>query len=218
MISHGRQHIPGVISDRSATQIHCTCMVKMALLTVKLLVYSSHLLHCSVPQHRSSEAGERLKELITYTQNSIRFCSSSILGIGYTSVNFLTYGVPFTQVCGRALGYQYGHTDAFRTVNSSNDSYYVEGLSVTHSIPKNHIWTFASWLSKQHKYDGNCPRSHFCGRHAPSFVLCRWRLLLRIRESVVYWWPILWDPQGCTSGAHGHIYNFRQFYFVHNWS
>ena len=157
MISHGRQHIPGIISDRSATQIHCTCMVKMALLTVKLLAYSSHLLHCSVPQHRSSEAGERLKELITYTQNSIRFCSTSISGIGCTSVNFLTYGVPFTQVCGQALA----HTDAFRTVNSSIDSYYVEGLSVTHSIPRNHIWTFASGLSKQRKYDGNCPCSPF---------------------------------------------------------
>ena len=214
MISHGRQHIPGVISDRSATQIHCTCMVKMALLTVKLLAYSSHLLHCCVPQHRSSEAGERLKELITYTQNSIRFCSSSILGIGYTSVNFLTYGVPFTQVCGQALGYQYGHTDAFRTVNSSIDSYYVEGLSVTHIIPRNHIWTFASGESKDRKYDGNCPCSHFCGRHAHSFVgedyLC---------ESGNQWYiddPYCGTHKGVQEGRHGHIYNFRQLYFVHN--
>ena len=94
--------------------------------------------------------------LTYYTQNSTRICSSSILRGGCTSVNFPTFGVPFTKVCGRALGYQYGHIDAFRHgVTSSIDSYYVEGLSVTHGIPRNHIWIFAAGYSKNYSHGGN---------------------------------------------------------------
>ena len=39
---------------------------------------------------------------------------------------FSTNGVSYQHVCGRARGYQKGSTDAFR------DSYYVDGLSITH--------------------------------------------------------------------------------------
>ena len=69
-----------------------------------------------------------------YTQNSTRICSSNIFSRGCTSVNYPTFGVPFTKVCGRALGYQYGHTDAFDN-RVTIDSYYVDGLSVTHGTP-----------------------------------------------------------------------------------
>ena len=82
--------------------------------------------------------------LTYYTQNSTRICSSSISSGGCTSVNFPTFGVPFTKVCGRALGYQYGHIDALHGGSSSIDSQYVEGLSVTHGIQRNHIWTFVA--------------------------------------------------------------------------
>ena len=58
-----------------------------------------------------------------YTQSSTRFCGTSIYSAGCTSVNFSTYGVPFTKVCGRALGYQYGSTDAFHNSGSSIESY-----------------------------------------------------------------------------------------------
>ena len=90
--------------------------------------------------------------LTYYTQSSTRICSSSTSSGGCTSVNFPTFGVPFTKVCGRALGYQYGHTDAFSTGNSSIDSHYVEGLSVTHGTPRNHIWTFAAGGSQDYDH------------------------------------------------------------------
>ena len=65
-----------------------------------------------------------------------------------SGLKFCDFGVPFIKVCGRALGYQYGHTDAFRDGNSSINSYYVEGLSVTHATPRNHIWTFAAHFNQ----------------------------------------------------------------------
>ena len=144
--------------------------------------------------------------LTYYTQNSTRFCSSNISSGGCTSVNFPTFGVSFTKVCGRALGYQYGHPDAFRDSTSSINSDYVEGLSVTHGTPRNHIWTFAAGCSKDIGNGcSNCPcASPSPGRAAPPFVgenlFCEsgntgtW-------ENQWYLDDPLWDSQGCASGS-----------------
>ena len=143
--------------------------------------------------------------LITYTQNSTRFCGTSLSSSGCTSVNFPTYGVPFNKVCGRALGYQYGHTDAFSTGDSSIDSHYVEGLSVTHGTPKNHIWTFSAGVSKDNNYPGNCPcASPYPGPAAPPFVgdsyFCE-SGNTGPDEAQWYLDDPLWDSQGCVSGS-----------------
>ena len=143
--------------------------------------------------------------LTYYTQTSTRICSSSISSGGCTSVNFPTFGVPFTKVCGRALGYQYGHTDAFSTGNSSIDSHYVEGLSVTHGTPRNHIWTFAAGYSKNYSGGGNCPcASPYPGPAAPSFVgknyFCE-SGNTGPRESQWYLDDPLWDSQGCAENS-----------------
>ena len=144
--------------------------------------------------------------LTYYTQSSTRICSSSISSGGCTSVNFPTFGVPFTKVCGRALGYQYGHTDAFGGVISSIDSYYVEGLSVTHGTPRNHIWTFAAGYSKDNSYGNyNCPcASPYPGPTAPPFVgekyFCETANTGR-HEAQWYLDDPLWDSQGCATNS-----------------
>ena len=145
-------------------------------------------------------------ELTYYTQNSTRICSSNISSGGCTSVNFPTFGVPFTKVCGRALGYQYGHTDAFSTGNSSIDSHYVEGLSVTHGTPRNHIWTFAAGGSQD--YDGiasNCPcASPYPGPAAPPFVGENFFCESANTGLLEFKWYLddpLWDSQGCDANS-----------------
>ena len=146
--------------------------------------------------------------LTYYTQNSTRICSSSISSGGCTSVNFPTFSVPFTKVCGRALGYQYGHIDAFSTGSSSIDSQYVEGLSVTHGIPRNHIWTFVAGVSKDYKYGSNCCNcpcaSPYPGHAAPPFVGEKYFCESGNTgpyESQWYLDDPLWDSQGCVSGS-----------------
>ena len=142
--------------------------------------------------------------LTYYTQSSTHICSSSILSGGCTSVNFPTFDVPFTKVCGRALGYQYGHTDAFN--GGTIDSEYVEGLSVTHGTPRNHIWTFVAGYSKDdHNFCCNCPcASPNPGPAAPSFVgenfFCE-SGITGIHEDQWYLDDPLWDSQGCASGS-----------------
>ena len=144
--------------------------------------------------------------LTYYTQNSTRICSSSISSGGCTSVNFPTFGIPFTKVCGRALGYQYGHTDAFNTGNSSIDSHYVEGLSVTHGTPRNHIWTFAAGGSQD--YDPiafNCPcASPYPGPAAPPFVGEDYFCESGNGGLFEFKWHLddpLWDSQGCAANS-----------------
>ena len=142
-------------------------------------------------------------ELMYYTQNSICICSSGISSRECTSVYFPTFGVPFTKVCGRALGYQYGHTDAFN--GDTIDSPYVEGLSVTHGTPRNHIWTFAAGYSKDNSRGGNCPcASPYPGSAAPSFVgenfFCE-SGNTGIHEAQWYLDDPLWDSQGCAANS-----------------
>ena len=56
--------------------------------------------------------------------------------------NFITPGVDYSSVCGRVIGYQYGETDAF--FGDNINSKYVDGISLTHGDPRQHIWTFAA--------------------------------------------------------------------------
>ena len=140
--------------------------------------------------------------LTYYTQNSTRICSSNISSGGCTSVNFPTFGVPFNKVCGRALGYQYGHTDAFNS--DSIDSDYVEGLSVTYGTPRNHIWTFAAGRSKD-RQGNNCPcASPYPGTDAPPFVGENFFCESGNSGPLEAQWYLddpLWDSQGCDANS-----------------
>ena len=50
-------------------------------------------------------------------------------------------------MCGRAVGYQYKAPDAYDTIlggsSSYNNinSYYVDGVSITHGTPHQYVWT-----------------------------------------------------------------------------
>ena len=78
-----------------------------------------------------------------YNQNGVRACGrpASSSGGCQTSVHFPTYGVPYSEVCGRVTGYQYRMPEAFN--NMGINSYYVDGVSLTHGSPRKHIWSFA---------------------------------------------------------------------------
>ena len=143
--------------------------------------------------------------LDVYVINSIRMCNHSHTGVGCSSVTFPTFGVPYTEVCGRALGYQYGSPDGFHKFTPFAGFPDVEGLIVTHGSPRNHIWSFTAGLSKDSNYPENCPcASPYPGQAAPSSVgencFCE-------SGSTGLWahqWYLddpLWDSQGCVNGS-----------------
>ena len=136
--------------------------------------------------------------------NSTRMCTYVRSGAGCTSVTFPTHQLPYTKVCGRARGYQFGSPDGFLGATSPYSSY-ADGLLVSYGSPRNHIWTFAVGVSKDYKYTAvNCPCALNSGRNAPPFVgesyFCE-SGNTGIYEVQWYLDDPLWDSQGCASGS-----------------
>ena len=82
----------------------------------------------------------------------------SIDGPACNSVTFTTYGLQYQKVCGRLLGYQVGHPNAFYGSPNSIEESYVDGVSITHGKnPRKHIWTYAIGLTEINDYPHDCP-------------------------------------------------------------
>ena len=89
---------------------------------------------------------------LNLTSYSKRTCGKSHTTIGgCSSTTFSVGSLPYSRVCGRIRGYQFGVTGAFvisfiQGINSN----YVGGVSLTHGGAGNrqHIWTFAAGLSE----------------------------------------------------------------------
>ena len=97
--------------------------------------------------------------LQTRSSEPRRLCGLTDTGPGCESAIYSTFGLNYSQVCGRVIGYQYSTPDAFLVVGDvqSLEGYYVDGVSITHGSPgaRQHIWTFAAGLGEQ--YLTACP-------------------------------------------------------------
>ena len=91
---------------------------------------------------------------------------------------YSTYGVPYSRICGWAVGYNYLTNDAFARYGSCCpspcpiDGVYVDGISITHSSnPRQHIWSYAAA-----QISGNqCPCYTGTGTSSvPSYVGSNW--------------------------------------------
>ena len=100
------------------------------------------------------------------TTTSIASCDSAI----YPN----TGGNSYSQVCGRVIGYLYCSTDGFHLepIQDTIDSAYLDGASVTHGSPRQHVWSFAAGLDESNNAIG-CPciaAPNLANSHVPSFV------------------------------------------------
>ena len=156
-----------------------------------------------------------------YQSDGVRACGRQTSNVGSCqSVKFNTYG-NYSQVCGKVIGYQYHTPDAIYPGNYTNEeygsvidshhnninSYYVDGVSITHGSPRQHIWTLiAGILEASIGNDGyyNCPFSdgslqntsiqtfvgndYFCESGIPGTT----KILKKL-----YTKDPLWDGKGC---------------------
>ena len=96
--------------------------------------------------------------LRTIFEGSHRLCAMNIDNAGCSSAILPVEGVQYSRVCGKIIGYQQGSPDAFRGGQTTIDSHYVDGISLTHgNSPRKHIWTFVVAL---HEY--NSARDTVC--------------------------------------------------------
>ena len=130
------------------------------------------------------------------------------------SIHLPTREVQYSKVCGKAKGYQWGTTDAFKHCpeGGSNcvsiNSAYVDGISITHSQPRKHIWTMAA---AQHEVVNSnvlslcqCTNQRNRRNHLlvpPKFVgndyFCETGTVERAAVQTLYGTNPLWDGQGC---------------------
>ena len=98
------------------------------------------------------------------------------------SVFFPVSGGDYTNVCNSVRAYQVGHIDAFEAYDDGEvtkttiEGAHVVGVSLTHGIPRQHIWTFAAG-----SYETDYQDEDVCPCDASSYFnpnICRWGLFL----------------------------------------
>ena len=118
--------------------------------------------------------------------------------------------VSYSQVCGIVKGYQDYTPDAFDPWprgHNTIDTYYVDGVSITHGSPRRHLWTYAAGVSELYSLEHvrcPCARSNPNVRsHVPSFVgehfYCESGFSGTTYHNRVVWEDPLWDGQNCVA-------------------
>ena len=134
-------------------------------------------------------------------------CRAPSDNAGCYSVPFTTFDLPYSRVCGMVVGYQKGTTDGFLShvrKTSINDPY-LDGVSITYSAPRKHIWSYAAGLSEHYSRNqgATCPCSLHGGARPPSFVhdhyYCESGSTYNgLSHRAFYTHDPLWDGRGCT--------------------
>ena len=146
---------------------------------------------------------------LNLTSYSKRTCGRSHIAPGCSSNTFSVGGLPYSHVCGRMRGYQFGATGAFGHRLSDIDGYYVDGVSLTHGGAGNrqHIWTFVAGGSEVTTIysDYACPCDTGPPSVVPSFVgndyFCESGLHSEWNRSYIVYPDVLWDGQNCTANS-----------------
>ncbi len=137
-----------------------------------------------------------------------RTCGTNSNSASCAHVHYSIDAIEYTKVCGKIKAYQDGSLDAFYRRNHSHsiDSNYVDGISLTHGRPRNHIWTFAGSLDETGSGSQyNCPCTNInqanSASTSPAFVgndyFCDTASEGQFQNGLFYGSDPLWDGAGC---------------------
>ena len=143
------------------------------------------------------------------TSHSKRTCAKSSIYTDCDSVTFSVSGGDYTRVCGRIIAYQDDGPDAFWLHNNGYvttiEGPYVQGVSLTHGSPRQHIWTFAAGFSENTPtYIGACPCDTTINITTPPFVGGDYFCESGYNSGPdIHFFPDdpLWDGDGCTASS-----------------
>ena len=126
---------------------------------------------------------------------------------GCEGLTYTTGSEQYDQVCGRIIGYQIGSPDTFAHTRRSINSYYMDGISVTHGSPRQHIWSFVAGgdedTSDHPAASCPCVTGSTARSRIPSFVgqnyFCESGITRWDTRTFIFWpnGDPLWDGQGC---------------------
>ena len=145
--------------------------------------------------------------LMEHSFSTTRTCINPSMTAGCSSNIVNVVDIEYSAVCGKVIGYQIGHTNAF--INAGIDSTYVDGVSLTHGSPRQHIWTFAVARDELSRFKVfHCPcinagTSDVGTSTPPSFVgddyFCDTGARSSASPGMFYGEDPLWDGAGCGS-------------------
>ncbi len=132
---------------------------------------------------------------------------------GCTSVFYYT-NMTYSKVYGRITAYQYGFTNSFQMFrnnrgNQTIDEAYVDGVSLTYGMPRQHIWTFAADKDKSTSF---CP----CGSNdvsIPPFVGRDYFCDTGEADMNTLSTSRLWDGRGCDGSYSCCGYNSPPWFY-----
>ncbi len=132
---------------------------------------------------------------------------------GCTSVLYYT-NMTYSKVYGRITAYQYGFTNSFQMFrnnrgNQTIDEAYVDGVSLTYGMPRQHIWTFAADRDKSISF---CP----CGNNdvsIPPFVGRDYFCDAGEADMNTLSTSRLWDGRGCDGSYSCCSYNSPPWFY-----
>ena len=141
---------------------------------------------------------------ILRTDSNRRTCGISPRS-GCSSVTFSGLGLQYSRVCGKIKAYQVGTTDSFGPGVENIELRYMDGISITHGSPRQHIWTLASAYDEVGTFPtSNCPcidNSSSGATPPPAFVgedfFCDTGSERRVMDHYFYGDDTLWDGAGC---------------------
>ena len=145
------------------------------------------------------------KQLCQRPRDVVPGCSTTMFGV---------QGIQYSKVCGKVIGYQYHFPNAFGPQRYNSDGIngvYVDGVSITHGSPRQHVWTLAAAVDEVYHLGGDdsgCPcidhDTTFTGT-VPSFVGNDYYCETGSREGYeqkYYFTDALWDGEGCGDSNH----------------
>ena len=161
---------------------------------------------------------------ITRSEPPSRLCTPDSEEMGCFSYTFPVMA-GYRHVCGRVQAYQDRTPNAFFNSHIDTsltiDSVYMDGISLTHGIPRSHVWTFAAALDEATGHSSGCVCSNVNIDPAdladvPPFVGTDYFCDTGSRNDVelrFYEADPLWDGQGCGPDSTCCSYNNPPWFF-----
>ena len=147
-----------------------------------------------------------------YSANGVRACGrpANAPGPSCYSMNYSS-ATSYTRVCGQVIGYQIGSTDVFTPRFNDINNAYGDGVSITHGVPRKHIWTYVAGISDIIVSENKlyvCPclavGSPYQPQTPPSFVGNNYycesgnpNTTFQDTNTLIYTDDPLWDGQNC---------------------
>ena len=106
-----------------------------------------------------------------YSCSQYRACGRPVSSVASSPAVFYSTNHQYSKVCGRVIAIQVASPDGFHSSSSIGiDGGYMDGVSITYGLPRNHIWTFVSSYSENVTDVNACPCDSSFGNQPQSFV------------------------------------------------